>query len=479
MRAAGGVYADTNEPRTFDTLLIGPLTDLVLSLNAEAKLRRVELILEQVEQDGKVRFQAEGAAQSLNPGHQTIVDVFNALGALAESGSHLGCLVYSDEVLDIYSRVVLWRTLAHHLPRIGLGSIQKLVIVVRTPELQVSTYLAHDCAIVCQLDNSGFRTRKRFKDNRLDIAQISGAGTDQPLILFLGAGVSISSGLPLGNELRDMALREVVDPKREKGLSDLPTLFEEFVRVRERFLDGEDRTEGSIARMLTLERVLVEEIRLKGGVDYSSTLRHLTVENDKAKGTVGKAIRDLAKIIAAARLPSNRRVIILTVNFDTLLETRAGENLQVFKSDDDFIRAPEEIAVYLKDGGKVPYLKLHGSLEELRTVVATIDKTRSGLSGPKRRTIKSLVSSQDPTPWVYVGCSMRDLDLNQVFNSPDFSSQVDEWWVAPLVDRSVREFASTHRTWMWEKEDRRSLDERMVTETADTFFTVLLEMWRG
>ena len=174
---------------------------------------------------------------------------------------------------------------------------------------------------------------------------------------------------------------------------------------------------------------------------------------------------------------SGRKLVICTVNFDELLETAASGACEVFATDDDFERAPDHLMQYLAGSdSKVPLWKLHGTISNLESCVASDDQTLLGLSDHKREALEALISSGDarrPAPWMYVGASMRDSDLTPIWARPDFAAIVREYWVMPFSVDSVRDFVDLYRAEAWRQQRTRSFDQRLVTETADTFLKLL------
>src|SRR5205085_176826 len=119
-----------------------------------------------------------------------------------------------------------------------------------------------------------------------------------------------------------------------------------------------------------------------------------------------------------------------------------------------------------KSGGPIPVLKLHGTIERPDTIVATVDQTLRGLSPAKTSALQALGGLRKTLPWVYVGYSMRDLDLESVLALPMFYRNLDERWVSPFTVPTARQFTERHRVY-----GNDSLDfwQRSITQTADVF----------
>jgi len=174
-------------------------------------------------------------------------------------------------------------------------------------------------------------------------------------------------------------------------------------------------------------------------------------------------------------------MVLVTINFDELIEHDHGDALDIAIDDDDFVRlAP--ILGGMRQGSahpdaKIPLLKLHGTINRPETCVVTDAQTRSGITPAKTEALMSLVRDVPPlssVPWVYVGASMRDIDLDRIFGLREFNESVSERWVMPWLEPSVRRFVDgKNRSWAAHE----SLLERTVTETADSFMRTLADEW--
>jgi hypothetical protein len=80
-----------------------------------------------------------------------------------------------------------------------------------------------------------------------------------------------------------------------------------------------------------------------------------------------------------------------------------------------------------------------------------------------------------PRPlWIYVGVSMRDTDLTPILAEEDFARALDERWVSPYLVETVAAFASG-RVPFWRTTPLPTIEDRLITETSDAFFSA----WRG
>lgn len=293
---------------------------------------------------------------------------------------------------------------------------------------------------------------------------------DGPLVLFLGAGASASSRIRLGNAYRDVAL---ADYSGESDTQVAAGALFDLLHEQSRFLPGETESRAEFMDTLTLERVLRETFADLGARPRSEcrVIQELKADCDQALKYVrpGRAaIRELA-----ARLRG--KLVIITVNFDRLVEVDLGVPCQVMSTPTQFGDGLEELRAYLRgDADKpVPVLKLHGSIEDADSLIATIDTTAAGLHDSVRAALNLVVDEAQSRPvrWVWVGCSMRDRDVNAWLGGLS-SNALDEWWVDPFPGKSLDDFIHQYRAPRWST-DRRT--DRLIVDSADGFLRAVAE----
>jgi hypothetical protein len=321
------------------------------------------------------------------------------------------------------------------------------------------------------LDGQGFRRRPTWPTDQHAIRQ-SLAHRDGHAVLFLGAGFSASSGLPLGNELRDYALSGLVGD--EGTYHERADRFRAMVSDHGRWIDEEEGrlTPEEFAGRLTLERVLREERTHHAPPETMPTLDYFAGGNLRAVGRRGPSVDALGEILHVAdRFP---RLVVVTVNFDTLIESVSSDVIEVFATEDEFASCPAYLASYLTAGGRVPVLKLHGSIDRPESIVANVDQTMPGLSTLRRAALESIrAAGAQRVPWLYVGYSMRDLDLRPLLAQADFAERLEETWVSPFPDSAAVSFCRQGRASYWQSIGAREFPARVIGETADVFFREL------
>ena len=67
---------------------------------------------------------------------------------------------------------------------------------------------------------------------------------------------------------------------------------------------------------------------------------------------------------------------------------------------------------------------------------------------------------------------MRDHDLLRVLGDEDFARGLDERWVVPYLTEHIRRFGEA-RDPFWVNPRLPTMDDRLITETADAFFAAL------
>jgi hypothetical protein len=472
-RHADGVLLDADEARVAngvdDPTLAGIVNQVVRlpGSSGDIELRMVR--------GANGGFSAEliGATDdATNPAFRTVCGVVNALFDDSLRSKSLAAVAYDETTLGADVKQVLWSLMTSQLEPLALGQVNTLVVLVGVSRADYSRHCSGAVSARFLLDGAGLRRRPTWQTDQLAIRR-SLSRLDGHAMLFLGAGFSASSDLPLGNELRDYSLSGLVDdigsyPERAERLRQL-------VADHERWLDDEERllSAEAFASRLTLERVLREERRLRPPPATMPTLEYFAGENARARDRRGPAVRSLGELLnAPERLP---RLVIVTVNFDTLVESVASDAVRVFATDEEFQSCPAYLAQYLTSGGRIPLLKLHGTIERPESIVASVDQTMAGLA-PGRRAALEYVRDfgTPPVPVIYVGYSMRDLDLRPMLAEHAFARGFDETWVSPFPDPAVYSFCREWRKTSWETAPARGLQERQIGQTADAYFDELV-----
>ncbi|MCY3747758.1 MAG: SIR2 family protein [Chloroflexi bacterium] len=419
-------------------------------------------------QNGIIRATIDGHLNLTNSSHQQIAGVAVSLFSDVIQNSDTAFIVYNDTGLDEEWAQAIWRLFGelHGMP---LLDIRQLFILIERRNRPLQDYhLNDDPSLSYLVTSSQLMPRKPTLSNTSDIHHIARQARENGLVLFLGAGFSKSSNLPLGDSLRDDALRTFL-AMPDRRSEDLCRAFYDYAQANERLLQTErDQSAQDFADKLTLERVLREEF-WRSGMEGSPTLQSFAELNANALNNTGPSIRSIRAIVE--HIP---RLVLITVNFDSLVEM-SGSDVYAIVTEEEFEDGLSYIDSYFAgEDRRVPFLKLHGSIEFRSTIVATIDQTASGLTTAKDQCVRGVLREEAKVPWIYVGYSMRDPDLWSVFQSKDFIDGVDEYWVAPFEDRNIRQWCEKHRQF---EGGQRKLWERSITLTSDRFLEELLRAW--
>lgn len=480
----GGTY-DSDTPAFDDPLLRGIVAQ---GLTFDRPGGRIETEL--VYDSGRLDVHLRSGARAVtvpSPAEKQLMAIARALFDLRLQDHEFAMLLYDETTFDETSQqaVLTMLTGLGRQEDLRLGAVRSLVPFIRTGGLDRERHCQLYRGVRYSLSDDAM-IRRNHDRHLFDTVRVLTAKRPQPLVLFLGAGFSASSGMPVGNSMRNKTIRRICWLNDvNDGLSDeaLATALFRFAGATGRNLLSErerDVGEEAFARTLTLEQVARIE-REFFDVAVPQTISDLQRDHNERLNDphvrLGDAVYALHKLI-----DDGRRLVVVTVNFDELVEHDHRDVLDIAVNDDDFERLTPVLAA-MRDGethpsGRVPLLKLHGTINDPESCVVTDEQTRSGISPAKTHALMSLVSDLPPkqrTPWVYVGASMRDIDLDLVFGRREFNESVSERWVAPWPEESVRRFVySKNRWWVGRGE---SVVGRTVTETADAFMMALATEW--
>nr|WP_239520511.1 SIR2 family protein [Blastococcus saxobsidens] len=255
--------------------------------------------------------------------------------------------------------------------------------------------------------------------------------------------------------------------------------YQRLARTPDRLLPGE-RAAGPKAfiERLTLERVLREE-QHEEHRSFSRTLRWFDAQHKEvlarieAERTAGVLASDPLVRLLARR----RRLLLVTVNFDQIIEAKAAGDVKPFVTADDFAGLSDYLDEYTKSGGAVPLIKAHGDIEVPDTIVADITTTSSGLARPVLEAlthVRERLLAQAVSPLWHIGYSMRDVDLEDFWSDTGFAERATERWVSPMPDPAVERFIEQKRVPRWAlAADPQQAEESIVTLTATDFFALL------
>jgi SIR2-like domain len=403
-----------------------------------------------------------------NDSHRVVLATLAILLSDQLASASLTALAYPAAGLDSTRLDFLWRLLVHQVPPVLPADLRTFVPIVHGP-VSVRDHCAGNPSARWVI-RAGFAHKRRRDPDALSgqVARIAG-DLSRPLVLFLGAGASASARIPQGDAVRDQAIQRLLGTRLSP--LEIPERFHTWVVEEGRLLPDEDAMDrDAFIRLLTLERVLHEEFRdlLNSGRSRSdsNTVQTLMLECDSARLRMPRGRQALWRILQA-----HTRALVVEVNFDLQVEDQCPVVHAVYATPADFDRARDHVAAFLSGdrGAGAPVLKIHGTITDPDSLVADLDQTVSGLSTAVREALDVVVDA-GPLDWIWVGCSMRDRDINQWMRTKR-EKQIHDWWVDPLPGIGIPAFVRETRPPAMQLE----LLQRVITESSDAFLVALAD----
>ncbi len=202
------------------------------------------------------------------------------------------------------------------------------------------------------------------------IAKIVEKIRNKDIVLWIGAGFSVSSGLPKANELKDKLVYKFFSNNIEKfANNDLPSVVNMII-------DSDENTEKNKEKLYDyLQSVFVLS-------DAKTDLQHL--------------IREIPNI-------EN----IITTNYDILFELAYGNSLNVIYNNKTFLNA---------DNNKTNEYKVHGDFRDRRTIVLSDEDYAKFLAGENTNFIWTRINDLIATKTiVFIGYSFSDINVLATF----------------------------------------------------------------
>ena len=427
-----------------------------------------KVVVEQVGQEIRVRLDGDRT-----PVEPSLSPILRAAAVIASSAYDVFDLILMAVMLaptDPKRRELLWNLLTIDPVDLAIKGEPTTLVPILGANLDPEADYLRTPAIryVVRWD----RVIRRSSVNQAHAIKTIASLNDRPLVLFLGAGASASAGIPLGNTYRDLALEGLVG-RHENGQAAAAAFFD-LLHERQHFLLGETESRTTFASELTLERVLLEtfsDLGFRSRTD-APVIQELIKDCASALDYVRpgrKAIRELA-----AKLPG--RLIIVTVNFDQLVEEDLGVDCSVYYRPEHYRERLDGLVSYVGGDASqpVPILKLHGSIKDPQSLIATIDTTSAGLHEDVLDALNHVLEAAGrPLSWVWIGCSMRDRDVNLWLGGLG-ANALDEWWVDPLPGKALDNFFAIHRAPRWNAKGWK-LSDRLIIDSADGFLRALAD----
>ena len=427
---------------------------------------------------GRARIAGDQEYEAASAAQQAIRDVAAALCSRRLSDADLVAIAYSEASLEYEHVRVLWELLMR-LP-VLLGMTTGTVMVVACEgTLRIPIHCTGDPSLRARVGSEGISWRHSWERSALpfEVAARQEESAMPLFVLFLGAGASTGFGLPSGDSFRNEVLSRLMNQSVDE--STFEAVAREWwtrLQVSDQLTEQEQLLGVDLfVETLTLEVVLEHE-QQEEGQRYSSSLRRFATMHDEIVEKIRQ--RDGSDDPLRRLVALKKHLVLVTVNFDQVIEARCDPgDIRTFTTESELAEFPGYLDTYLRGGGPVPLLKMHGDIHLPETIVANISSTSAGLSTARFDAIHALISRQQSNvyrPWWYVGYSMRDRDLDTVWRDPRMYS-FHEQWIAPFLDPNVATFIKSYRLRGWS--DGRLIvsgpAERLVSWTADDAFAEL------
>lgn len=283
--------------------------------------------------------------------------------------------------------------------------------------------------------NQGLRPVSTRDFIHSEMLELSDSWNERPLCFFLGAGFSLSSkGMPLGDDMRDHALRMMFPMSPDDSPRQHSESLYRLLHERELLLpvetqptpDERDRREYFLEQ-LTLERVMHAHLQIRG-TRIEPTLDWFADKHAGAMENPGTAVEVMRRLVRSAG-EQGRALVVFTVNFDELLDQAFHDgDFPVLTTsqqiEDELLTVVEETV----GAGGVSYVKLHGTISDRESLIIDVGATSQNPAMLAFQQSMQLVAEAEGRV-IYIGYSMRDLDIRPVLASASLAS-LDERWVS-------------------------------------------------
>jgi tetratricopeptide (TPR) repeat protein len=237
----------------------------------------------------------------------------------------------------------------------------------------------------------------------------SGINAGETLV-FCGAGISHSSGLPVVNQLIPYifltlsASREQVHIIEEelKDIEDPHVSFYELIKKLHTLTDVSEQVIGKVMSALPFEafiEVLAENSQIDNILDiYDANSYEPSIEPNSNHSL-------LAKLVAAGKVKT-----IVTTNFDQLIEKALKREGRIEGSDYDVLYREEDFEKINWATDRIRLIKLHGSIHDKQAMAITLRKVaRKELSEGRANIIRHVFAQGNHKQVLILGYSCSDI----------------------------------------------------------------------
>ena len=282
-----------------------------------------------------VRFHDSHIDERLSAGDQTLHAIARAAAHKQLDEYSFAVIAYSSGPLDERAKKAAWDLMVRHVQGSPRKTPQTLVVVVESA-IDIGIHCESEYGFRFAIEHGRLLRRQGARHLRLAAEGIVKQSETSPMVLFLGAGFSVSSRIPLGDQLRDNAILRILNDPQYSGLDSIDLGIEFHTWLSEmsggpEWLSRDEKSMNSqvFASDLTLERVLAVEKRIDPDLP---TLQEFREHHDKVVDSPGASVHHLARILGS----TDAKIVVVQLNFDCLVERNTEPDLMVFASDDEF-----------------------------------------------------------------------------------------------------------------------------------------------
>jgi len=321
-----------------------------------------------------------------------------------------------------------WECLRDYLNKISSSDNLAIFLLVFTGSLGRIKALYSNKIDRAGIYSSGVFTKVNSYGKSIDIvsalsSSLRSSSSSAPILVFFGAGASVEAGMPSTKVIMTSALKRLLD-KPDELESDIDELKKELrkkIISDGKLLKDEGETEENLR--ITFERVMTWELDQYERMSESPTLNKLKKIIDSTSPSV--AHYNISKLVDSEHKP-----ILLTTNYDNLVERSLNRGFKPFYKDEDFKETDSHIKNYFRNSNaEVPVFKFHGTIEDFESIKASVQHTRS-LEPNKNMFMTRLLKGdllKNAMPdfdeesstirAIFIGYSFNDSDINSVLRS--------------------------------------------------------------
>ena len=162
-------------------------------------------------------FRGSNISANLSAGDRSLQAIARAIAHKCLEEVDFAVISYKNGVLDERSKKAAWDLMVRHVNGAPNKKPQTLVIVVESA-IHIDVHCESQFGFQFAIEQGQLLYRRGADHLRLASKQIVDQSNSSPIIFFLGAGFSVSSHIPLGDQLRDNAILRILDDPQYQEL---------------------------------------------------------------------------------------------------------------------------------------------------------------------------------------------------------------------------------------------------------------------